>query len=115
MGLSIMVTELDVKESNYVAPASVRDQLVADETRRYLDAVLDEPAVKGVTTWGLSDRHSWLEVTAADYKRFPGAWSHPGEGPGLNRGLPYDSDLRPKPMYDAIIRAFQGARPAQAV
>jgi endo-1,4-beta-xylanase len=114
MGLTLMVTELDVKESNYVAPAAVRDQLVADETRRYLDAVLDAPAVKGVATWGLSDRHSWLEVTAADYARFPGAWGRPGEGPGLNRGLPYDSDLRPKPMYDAIVRAFQGARPAQA-
>ena len=101
MGLSIFVTELDVKESDYVASAEERDRLVADETRRYLDVVLSERAVVGVTTWGLSDRHSWLEVTLEDYARFAGAWAD-GDGPGLNRGLPLDSSMRPKPMFFAI-------------
>jgi len=80
---------------------------VADEVRRYLDVVLDQRAVTGVTTWGLSDRHSWLEVTKADYDRFPGAWAH-GGGPGLNRGLPYDSNLQRKPMYFAIAETMRG-------
>lgn len=107
LGLSITVTELDVKESDYIAPATTRDTLVGDEVRRYLDVVLSEPGVRGVTTWGLSDRHSWLEVTADDYARFPGAWTH-GDGPGLNRGLPLDSSMRRKAMYFAVRSALLG-------
>jgi len=40
MGLSITVTELDVKEADYVATEEERDRQVADEVRRYLDVVL---------------------------------------------------------------------------
>jgi endo-1,4-beta-xylanase len=105
MDLDIVVTELDVKERDYTAPADVRDQLVADGVRRYLDVVLAQRAVSGVLTWGLSDRQSWLEVLGEDYKRFPNAWTK-GDGPGLNRGLPYDAALHPKPMYRAIEAAF---------
>lgn len=107
MDLEIVVTELDVKESDYTAPADVRDRMVADEVRRYLDTVLAQKRVTGVVTWGLSDSHSWLEVLEEDYRRFPGAWSK-GGGPGLNRGLPYDAAMRRKPMYRAIEAAFQG-------
>lgn len=112
MGLSMIVTELDVKEADYVAPMETRDHAVADEVRRYLDVVLSQRAVKGVTTWGLTDRYSWLEVTRDDYERFPGAWTD-GSGPGLNRGLPLDSSLRPKPMYFAIRDAFISVRPTR--
>jgi endo-1,4-beta-xylanase len=113
MGLSVAITELDVKEADYAAPPETRDTLVGDEVRRYLDIVLASPRVVGLTTWGLSDRHSWLEVTAADEARFPGAWAD-GEGPGLNRGLPFDAAMRPKPMYRAIEQALLGA-PRRAV
>jgi endo-1,4-beta-xylanase len=110
MGLSMIVTELDVKEADYVASAEQRDRMVADEVRRYLDVVLSRRGVLGVTTWGLSDRHSWLQVTMEDYARFPGAWAD-GSGPGLNRGLPLDSSMRPKPMFFAIRDAFLSERP----
>ncbi|MFY9884559.1 MAG: endo-1,4-beta-xylanase [Candidatus Cybelea sp.] len=109
MGLSITVTELDVKEADYVASVADRDRMVADETRRYLDIVLNQSNVLGVTTWGLSDRHSWLAVTPQDYARFPGAWAN-GSGPGFNRGLPFDSSMQPKPMYYAIRDALWYAK-----
>ncbi|HEX8472055.1 MAG TPA: endo-1,4-beta-xylanase [Brevundimonas sp.] len=89
MGLSIDISELDVKEGDISRPTAERDRLVADEVRRYLDIALDEPAVRGVTTWGLSDRHSWLKAEGAT-------------GAALNRGLPYDDNLQPKPMRDAL-------------
>jgi endo-1,4-beta-xylanase len=110
MGLEIFVTELDVKEADYVAPADKRDLMVADEVRRYLDVVLSQPAVRGVTTWGLSDRRSWLEVTKEDYARFPGAWTD-GDGPGLNRGLPLNASMQPKPMYFAIRDTLLSVKP----
>jgi endo-1,4-beta-xylanase len=87
-----------------------RDRLVGDEVRRYLDVVLSHRGVIGVTTWGLSDRHSWLEVTLDDYARFPGAWAN-GGGPGLNRGLPLDASMRRKPMYFAIREALWSVTP----
>ena len=103
MGLDIYVTELDVKERDYRASTETRDARVADEVSRYLDIALDQRAVKGVTAWGLSDRHSWLKVERGDRvdrKRH-------GD-PAPNRGLPYDAAMRRKPMYDALARAFAG-------
>ena len=109
LGLPIYVTELDVKEADYVASPEERDRLVADEVRRYLDVALRQRRVNGVTTWGLSDRHSWLLVTPDDYARFAGAWTK-GSGPGFNRGLPFDSSMRPKPMYYALRDALWNVR-----
>ena len=91
LGVFIAVTELDVTEADRRAPLLQRDQQVADEVRRYLDIVLDHPAVRGVTTWGLSDRHSWLLTT---------------ESPD-NRGLPFDAAFQPKPMLEALTSAMR--------
>lgn len=104
MGLDIYVTELDVKERDYRASRDERDRRVADEVARYLEIVLDQPAVRGVTTWGLSDRHSWLQVERGDRtdkKRFG--------NPAPNRGLPYDASMQPKPMHAALTHAFSTA------
>ena len=90
MGLKVVVTELDVAEANTALPLAQRDQLVADETRRYLDVVLDFSSVIGINTWGLSDGYSWLRSQR----------SH------TNRGLPYDADWQAKPMHEAIRTAL---------
>ncbi|WP_378943081.1 endo-1,4-beta-xylanase [Mesorhizobium sp. ANAO-SY3R2] len=100
-GLEVVVTELDVKEADYAASAEQRDTTVADETRRYLETVLDHANVKGVTTWGLSDRYSWLRVTDEELGAYKGAWKD-GSGPGLNRGLPLDAMFMPKRMHAAM-------------
>ena len=98
LGLSITISELDVKEADTAAPLVVRDQRVADEVQRYLDVALMEPAVRGIVTWGLSDRYSWL--SEGDGAGGPAA--HDGV-PKENRGLPYDSAYRTKPMYRALL------------
>jgi endo-1,4-beta-xylanase len=95
LGLDVTISELDVKEADTSAPLDVRDARVADHTQRYLDVVLSEPAVRGVITWGLSDRYSWL----AD-----------GHAPSSNRGLPYDDAFVRTPMYGAIARALDASR-----
>ncbi len=110
LGLAVVVTELDVREADYTADPATRDRRVADEVRRYLDAVLARPGVLGVATWGLSDRYSWLAVTPDDLAGYGNAWRD-GTGPGLNRGLPFDSDLRPKPMRDALVAALSAPAP----
>jgi endo-1,4-beta-xylanase len=90
LGLDITVTELDVKETDAAHTTAARDQKVADETRRYLDVMLAFPEVRGVVTWGLTDKFSWL--TEHGDTRVLAAR-------GANRGLPYDEAYSPKPMY----------------
>ncbi|MFZ3234539.1 MAG: endo-1,4-beta-xylanase [Stellaceae bacterium] len=106
LGLTIQITELDVTDENAPADIAARDRLVADAYRRFLDAALDEPAVKMVVTWGLSDRHSWIvrhETNEAKWRK-----------DGLpSRPLPFDADLQPKPAFAAIAAAFAHA-PARA-
>jgi endo-1,4-beta-xylanase len=102
LGLTIQITELDVTDENAPADIAVRDRLIADAYRRFLDAALDEPAVKMVVTWGLSDRHSWIvrhETNQAKWRK-----------DGLpSRPLPFDADLRPKPAFTALAEAFKHA------
>ena len=105
LGLFIVITELDVKEHDYIQSVEQRDRQVADATARYLDVALAQSAVRGVTIWGLSDRHSWLQVTPADLARYPGGWRD-GSSPGVNRGLPFDTAMRRKPMYHTIANAL---------
>jgi endo-1,4-beta-xylanase len=92
-GLKITITELDVPEADVSLPVEERDRRVAEEVTRYLDVVLDEPAVEGIVTWGLSDRYSWLNAKfhGSDIK---------------NRGLPFDENLEAKPVTRAIIEAL---------
>jgi endo-1,4-beta-xylanase len=91
--LKIAVTELDVRERDLSLPEEERDRRVAHEVKRYLDVVLDEPAVAGIVTWGLSDRHSWLNAKL----RKTGA---------RNRGLPLDESLEPKLVKHAMVEAL---------
>jgi endo-1,4-beta-xylanase len=102
LGLTIQITELDVTDENAPADEVVRDRLVADTYSRFLDAALDEPAVKLVVTWGLSDRHSWIvrKETHESKWRTDGMPSRP---------LPFDADLKPKPAFEAIAQALAHA------
>jgi endo-1,4-beta-xylanase len=95
LGLTIQITELDVIDKDAPADQTIRDRLVADTYRRFLDAALDEPAVKMVVTWGLSDRHSWLAKSRSDQLS--------------SRPLPFDADLQPKSAFEAMAWAFTHA------
>ncbi len=102
LGLTIQITELDVTDESAPADRAIRDRLVADAYSRFLDAALDEPAVKMVVTWGLSDRHSWIvrQETHQSKWRSDGVPSRP---------LPFDADLQAKPACEAIAKSFAHA------
>ena len=97
MGLKVIVTELDVRDNGLPADVPSRDQAVADHARAWLDAVLVEPAVLGVLSWGLSDRRSWLN------DKFP----RPDKLP--QRPLPLDANLQRKKLWTAIGAALEAA------
>ena len=114
LGLSVSITEFDVRERDLPLPPAQRDAIVADHAARVLDVALATPVIRSLTCWGLSDRQSWLEVTTQDRERFPGAWRD-GSTPGLNRGLPFDSDCRPKPLRNALGAALTDAKRARSL
>jgi endo-1,4-beta-xylanase len=99
LGLKVIVTELDVRDQRLPASIPARDAAVAAHARAWLDAVLPNPAVLGVLTWGLSDRGSWLNDKFA-------------RPDGLKqRGLPLDEDLKRKKMWTALAGSFDAAPP----
>ena len=99
-GLKILITELDVLDLTTSADTPSRDRAVADLYARYLEAALDEPAVKVVMTWGLSDRYSWLNNPHFGFARKDHLPA---------RGLPFDDQLRPKPAFYALQDALRRA------
>ena len=96
LGLEIYVTELDVDDQRMAGDPGQRDDAAAEIYGRFLDAVLDAPAVRSVVTWGLSDRYSSKSTL------FPRADGQPV------RPLPFDRRLSPKACAYAIDRAFAG-------
>jgi endo-1,4-beta-xylanase len=97
LGLKIVISELDVNDSNLSGNIETRDRLVAEAYSDFLAVALDHRAVIVVTTWGLSDRYSWL------------SWNSPSSNGTPLRPLPYSQDLQPKPALIALKNAFKKA------
>ena len=95
MGLEIFITELDVADKNLQGSIAERDRAVAEMYEQFLEIVLEEKAVTLVLTWGLHDGDSWLQKT------------QPRPDGQHVRTLPFDDDLRAKPVFEAMARAFK--------
>ena len=97
LGLEIYVTELDVDDQALTGDPAQRDAVTADLYGRFLDVVLAEPAVKMVNTWGLSDRYTSKSELS------------PRTDGQTVRPLPFDRDLRPKPVAVTMLDRFDRA------
>ncbi len=95
LGLRVLVTEHDVDDSGGPSDIAARDHAVADASARFLDVVATHPACDAVLSWGLTDR--FIDPPQGLVARLTGF---------RPRRLPLDRDLRPKPMWDAMRRAF---------
>jgi endo-1,4-beta-xylanase len=97
LGLKIFITELDVTDKKLPQDIEKRDRLVASAYEDYLSAVLDEPAVTTIITWGFSDRYTWISEF------------HPRPDGAPVRPLPIDANLKPKLAWRAMARAIENA------
>lgn len=97
LDLDVLVTELDVNDSALTGDVRERDETVAKLYRDYLTNVLQHSSVKAVLTWGLTDRDSWLNSPSRR------------RGEQLLRPLPFDSELKLKPAFYAMIDAISAA------
>jgi endo-1,4-beta-xylanase len=92
LGCELMVTELDVNDVRIAGDIRTRDLAVARHADEYLDIVHAVTRPKSITTWGLSDRHTWMSQY---YKRTDGRPLRP---------LPLDTDLNRKPLWATLAR-----------
>jgi endo-1,4-beta-xylanase len=99
MGHRLSITEFDVGESGLPPDNHVRDQALADITRRYLSFMLGYPQLDYIVAWGLVDHHSWLQTR------------NMREDGALKRPTLYDPNYEPKMMRQAIADALQSAPP----
>ena len=97
MGYKLVITEFDVNDRFAPSDVMLRDRMVADYAKAYLDLMLGYPQLRDVLSWGMVDRYSWLDGfdPRADALR--------------KRGTPYDDQFRPKPLRAKIAAAFLGA------
>jgi endo-1,4-beta-xylanase len=87
-GFQVWITEMDVA---ILLPTD--EAKLAEQAGVYGDvfrACLAVRRCRGITTWGFTDRSSWI----------------PGEFPGFGDALPFDATLQPKPAYHAIVTAL---------
>ncbi len=104
MGVELAITELDVLEDDLGRPVEQRDALVAQAAQDLIDVAVDQPAISSIVTWGLSDCQSWLQDRLDTTKAAQSC--SPVDCGRMNRGLPYDGDMTPKPMHAALTRAL---------
>ncbi len=97
LGLEIYITELDVIDNRLPRHPTNRDRLIAQAYEDFLTVALDEPAVKLIVTWGLSDRYTWL----SDF--------HPRSDRAAVRPLLLDANLNRKLAWHAVARAIDQA------
>ena len=84
LGLQIYITEMDVR---FTTPLSSADrQAQASIYANVLNACLQQPACKGLQTWGFTDKYSWIPSTFA----------------GKGDALEFDANYVAKPAYFAL-------------
>jgi endo-1,4-beta-xylanase len=88
--LDVLITELDVID--YALPGQIgeRDAEVAGVARTYLETICEVVRPQAILTWGLSDRYTWVPTYFTRRDGMP------------NRPLPFDADLKTKPLFDVI-------------
>jgi endo-1,4-beta-xylanase len=97
MGYRLEITELDVNDRKAPDDIAIRDAMVADYARAYLDIILSYPQLRDIMAWGMVDRYSWLTGFDARADK------------SIKRGTPYDANFKAKPLREAIAQAFSSA------
>ena len=90
LGIKTMITELDVIDWRLSKNRVKRDAGVANVAAEFLQAMYSAGAVDSITSWGITDRYSWISEV---FKRKDAA---------PNRPLPLDRNYQPKPLFDVI-------------
>jgi endo-1,4-beta-xylanase len=100
LGLSIQITELDVRDALYPGDMPTRDAAVAALYKDFMDACVNHPAVEMVVMWNVTDDDSWVNRWAQGQRRADGLPQRP---------TLFDPLGQPKPAFNAVARSLRDA------
>jgi endo-1,4-beta-xylanase len=110
LGAKIRITELDVDDRGYPSDFNARDAACARLVKDYLDVALDNKRVDMVIVFGLIDKYSWLNLPDQPIPKMDQYDMRNFRRDGTkHRPLPYDDQMQPKPMRQAIADALAKA------
>jgi GH35 family endo-1,4-beta-xylanase len=91
LGLRVNISELDVRVA--AVPGSFARKLAVQKQvyQRVAAACLQTPGCEGVTSWGFTDKHSWIDSFF-----------------GADDPLPFDEQYQKKPAYFGLVDGFIG-------
>jgi endo-1,4-beta-xylanase len=99
LGLEVILTELDVDDTQVPGNPSERDVVVADCYSSYLSSILPQARPKRVIFFSFCDLKNWIDgVRSPKYTRQDGSAHRPGL---------FSRELASKPAYAAALAAFQ--------
>jgi endo-1,4-beta-xylanase len=100
LGLRVLITELDVDDTQVAGSLQIRDGIVAKCYSDYLTEVVPAGQIKQLIFWTASDKGNWLNsMRAARFQRFDGTPHRPAL---------LDDHLMQKPAYIAVGEAIRG-------
>jgi len=91
LGLSVNISELDVQVRNVIATRADKFALQKQIYHRVVAACAATPACEAVTTWGFTDKYSWIDTTF-----------------GADDPLEFDESYARKPAYYGMVDGFEG-------
>lgn len=91
LGLSLNISELDVQVRNIVGSRADKLALQKQIYHRVVAACAATPRCEAVTTWGFTDKYSWIDTTF-----------------GADDPLELDDNYARKPAYYAMVDGFEG-------
>jgi endo-1,4-beta-xylanase len=93
LGLKVAITEMDVRIKDLPGSLPERFEVQRRVYHDVLAACLKERAFMGITFWGFTDAHSWINE--------PERW-------GPDYPLLFDENYQPKPAYWGVMNALVG-------
>jgi endo-1,4-beta-xylanase len=97
LGLCVTLTELDVDDEGLPSDYTLRANAVAQHCYEYLTVAFSQPAVKGLLTWELSNRFTWLDN------------QNPRKDKQPHFALPLSQNMEKTPLWFAIAQALEEA------
>jgi endo-1,4-beta-xylanase len=101
LGLTIQITELDVRDSLAQGDIGARDASVASMYKAFADVCLSHPAVEMIVLWNVTDADTWFNKWSLAPKRADGLpW----------RPTLFDELGQPKPAYQDLRQSLMDAK-----
>lgn len=95
LGLDLNISEMDVRVANLAGSSAVEKLSVQQQIyHRIVSACLAVPRCRQITTWGFTDRYSWVDSTF-----------------GADDPLPFNDAYARKPAYYGMVDGFVGLAP----